>query len=200
MLCAHQRRRADSSRTSRQTSAACRALLIGTLLVGTALSASGCGRPPELPGQTPSDRALPSTTSTTAPATPDPPPRTSAPTTPTTPTPTGSPGFGERVAVDCAGRPSADQVVALLRRSTELLPAGAQVSVPVTPRCAGTWQYTVVQIPDREPLQVVTEGLPTSFSMVTAGTDVCVIPVRVGAPTGIRTLACELVPIPSGTA
>ncbi|WP_326550780.1 hypothetical protein [Micromonospora sp. NBC_01813] len=199
MLSAHQRRRADRSRTSRQTSAACRALLIGTLLIGATLSAGGCGRPPELRGQTPSDRTLPST-GTTAPATPDPPPRTSTPAGgPTTPTPTGSPGFGERVAVDCAGRPSADQVVALLRRSTELLPAGARVSVPVAPRCAGTWQYTVVQIPDREPLQVVTEGSPTSFSLVTAGTDVCVIPVRVGAPTGIRTLACESVPIPPAT-
>lgn len=103
------------------------------------------------------------------------------------------------VAVDCAGRPSAAQVVALLRRTDGLLPAGVQVSVPVAPRCAGSWQYTVVQIPSREPLQVVTEGSPTSFTLVTAGTDVCVIPVRVGAPAGIRTLACESVPIPPTT-
>ena len=89
--------------------------------------------------------------------------------------------------------------MALLRRSTELLPTGAQVTVRVAPRCAGTWQYTVVQIPNREPLQVITEGSPTSFSLVTAGTDVCVIPVRVGAPAGIRTLACESVPIPPST-
>jgi hypothetical protein len=137
---------------------------------------------------------------TSAPATPDPPPVTRTPTVAATaPTPTGSAGFGETVAVDCAGRPSGDQVVALLRRSTELLPAGAPVSVRVAPRCAGTWQYTVVQIPDREPLQVVTEGSPTSFSLVTAGTDVCTIPVRVAAPYGIRTLACESVPIPPST-
>ncbi|WBC00474.1 hypothetical protein O7543_21115 [Solwaraspora sp. WMMA2080] len=172
---------------------------ISAALVGISILA-GCGRPPGVDASTADPAPAPALTG---------PPSSAPPGTPTpsaSGVPSASPsrsapadGFPVAVAVDCAGRPSAAQVVALLRRTDGLLPAGVQVSVPVAPRCAGSWQYTVVQIPSREPLQVVTEGSPTSFTLVTAGTDVCVIPVRVGAPAGIRTLACESVPIPPTT-
>ncbi|MFV2087616.1 hypothetical protein [Micromonospora sp. LOL_021] len=196
MLSARQRSRAGSRPPSRH--AGCGLLLISATLVGVALLA-GCGRPPGVGA--PTADAAPAPTGTPSSAEPSG-TRTPSPVKPPSATASSSPsadGFPVAVAVDCAGRPSAAQVVALLRRTDGLLPAGAQVSVPVAPRCAGSWQYTVVQIPSREPLQVVTEGSPTSFTLVTAGTDVCVIPVRVGAPAGIRTLACESVPIPPST-
>ncbi|MDG4763129.1 hypothetical protein O7632_03235 [Solwaraspora sp. WMMD406] len=173
---------------------AVRELAITVLIIGV-LTVGGCGRPPELldppSGTTIAAGATPSTAPTGTPAdVPQAPPTTRA-TPSTTPTTATRPAT---VAVDCAGQPSADQVVAMLRRTDGLLPAGVRVTVQVAPRCAGSWQYTVVQIPNREPLQVVSEGSPTSFSLVTAGTDVCTIPVRVGAPAGIRALACESVP------
>jgi hypothetical protein len=102
---------------------------------------------------------------------------------------TGPAPFGEAVAVPCAGRPSADQVVALLRRTPDMLPRGATVTVRTGPLCAGTWQYTIVSAPEREPLEVVTKGPPGSLVLVTAGTDVCSIEVRTAAPIGIRTAA-----------
>jgi hypothetical protein len=112
------------------------------------------------------------------------PPPTAAPTSASP-----SPFFGESFAVSCAGRPSADQVIALLRRTPSLLPRGVRASVKSGPLCAGTWQYTVVDIPDRDELQVVTRGAPTALVLVTAGTDVCNVTVRVSAPAGIRTVA-----------
>lgn len=110
-------------------------------------------------------------------------------TLPTRPASTGPAPFGEAVAVSCRGRPSADQVITLLRRTPDLLPRGATVTVQTGPLCAGTWQYTVVAVPDREPLQVVTKGAPAALTLVTAGTDVCSVPVRTGAPAGILTVA-----------
>ncbi|MDG4774224.1 hypothetical protein [Solwaraspora sp. WMMD792] len=201
MLSARRRSRAGSRHRSRR--AGCGLLLISAALLGVSMVA-GCGRPPGIGA--PTADAVPAPTGMPSPTAPP----STAPSGTSTPTPSNPPpvtpsssasadGFPVAVAVDCAGRPSAAQVVALLRRTDGLLPPGAQVSVPVAPRCAGSWQYTVVQIPSREPLQVVTEGSPTLFTLVTAGTDVCVIPVRVGAPAGIRTLACESVPIPPST-
>ncbi|WJK41835.1 hypothetical protein O7608_05325 [Solwaraspora sp. WMMA2056] len=173
------------------------------LLLISAVAVAGCGRPPGLAEPAP-EISLPAGVGDTG-TPPDGPTPTATPTR--TPTPTATPprvptptatGFPVAIAVDCAGRPSADRVIAVLR-ADGLLPAGARTTVRVAPRCAGSWQYTVVQIPAREPLQVVTEGSPESITLVTAGTDVCVIPVRVGAPAGIRTLACESVPIPPTT-
>jgi hypothetical protein len=63
------------------------------------------------------------------------------------------------------------------------------VTVDTGPLCAGTWQYTVVLVPNREPLAVVTRGRPGALELVTAGTNVCSIPVRTEAPIGIRTAA-----------
>jgi hypothetical protein len=119
-------------------------------------------------------------------------PPMSLPTRLPSPTASSSSGpapFGEAVAVSCAGRPSAEQVVALLRRTADLLPRGATVTVHRGPLCAGTWQYTVISVPQREPLQVVTKGAPSALALVTAGTDVCSIEVRTGAPAGILAVA-----------
>ncbi|MFY1635429.1 hypothetical protein ACN27F_19500 [Solwaraspora sp. WMMB335] len=192
----HRRRHTD---IRRESPARCGLLLISALAV-SALAVGGCGKPPELRQSAPGG-ALPGTTDRVpadpgAPVT-SAPPITIAPVgTDPVPSPTRSTAFPTGLAVDCAGRPTADRIVALLRRTDGLLPANAQVSVRMAPRCAGSWQYTVVQVPDREPLQVVTEGSPTAVSLVTAGTNVCTIAVRVNAPAGIRTLACDSVTIP----
>jgi hypothetical protein len=95
--------------------------------------------------------------------------------------------FAEATAAPCAGRPSGDQVVSVLRR-VGLLTAGVYATVRTGPLCSGSWQYTVIAVVGREPLQVVTKGTPGSLSLVTAGTDVCTVDVRAAAPAGIRSL------------
>lgn len=144
----------------------------------------GCGRPPELdpPPGTPVPR--PSITTTPTPS-PLPIPLPSEVLTTTTAA-AAAPTFGEAYAVSCAGYPSGDAVVALLRRTPGLLSANARVTIRTGPLCAGTWQYTVVSVGGREPLAVVTRGRPGALRLVTAGTDVCSIPVRTGAPAGIQ--------------
>lgn len=150
-------------------------------LAGLVLSA-GCESPGGPNAARP--RPLPSATPpSTRPPTFEPPPPTIRP-----PTTTG-PVFSEAFAVGCNGYPTADQVVGVLRRTSGLLPAGASVTVMAQPQCSGEWQFTVVSVPDREPLQVVTKGVPAALQLVTAGTDVCSIPVRTQAPQGIRSLA-----------
>lgn len=149
------------------------------LVAALAALAAGCGPPPEPPG------------------TPDPPsPRSTAPTGPgrsVAPTGAGIPvtptgGFSEQVATDCAGQPDAGAVLAVLA-SEELLGQGADAEVTEGPLCAGTWQYAVVTVPELDPLQVVTRGEPDALELVTAGTDVCSVEVRIQAPPGIRTAA-----------
>lgn len=112
--------------------------------------------------------------------------RTGRPSTAPTPTPTG---FPETSAVPCAGRPTGDQVIAVVRGQGSLLPSGASVRVQTGPLCAGSWQYTVLQIPDHEPLQVVTKQAPTALTFVTAGTNVCTVDVRANAPVGLQRAA-----------
>jgi hypothetical protein len=97
-------------------------------------------------------------------------------------------GFSDAYAIACAGRPGPDRVIALLA-AKGVLSGAAGVTVRLGPLCAGTWQYTVLAVPGREPLQVVTEGPPTALRLVTAGTDVCSAPVRTEAPAGIVSLA-----------
>src|SRR5690606_24514134 len=97
-------------------------------------------------------------------------------------------GFAEQVAVPCDGSPGGEAIVALLTREG-VLPAGTRPRVTEGPLCAGEWQYAVVTVADRDPLQVVTEGRPGSLTLVAAGTHVCTAAVRVTAPPGIRTAA-----------
>jgi hypothetical protein len=172
------------------------ALFVGAALAGAVLT-TGCGVPPELrdpPGAVvPSPRTAPPTGGpTTIPSLPP----TEAPSTGQ---PTATPTFSEAQAVPCNGQPSAAQVLALLRRTSGLLPSGVNATVGSgTPLCAGTWQYTVVNMPRQDPMLVVTRGAPGALTLVTAGTNVCNIPVRSGAPAGIRTVACEAGSAPGG--
>lgn len=147
-------------------------------------SVAGCGTPPELRRPTPQTAAGP-----TATGSPTPSPSSAAPTT--RPTPTASPtAAADLIAVRCRSGPSGDRVVSLLRGPARVLPRDVRVTVRTGPLCAGEWQYTVLEVTGHEELQVVTRGRPAALELVTAGTDVCGVEVRVAAPPGIRTLAC----------
>jgi hypothetical protein len=108
------------------------------------------------------------------------------PTTPASPTPTG---FSDSNVVPCNGTPTGAQVIAVVRRQPALLPAGATVTVQTGPMCISTWQYTILVTSGREPLQVLTKGVPPAISFVTAGTDVCTVDVRATAPVALLDLA-----------
>jgi hypothetical protein len=166
-------------------------LCAAAAVLATAALIAGCGKPPELrdpPGSVvPSPRTGPPTTA----------PPQAIPTDLPTVAPSASVTFGEAQAVTCNGHPSGAQVMSLLRRTSGLLPSGATATVRAdTPLCAGTWQYSVVTVSGRDPLAVVTKGSPGALTLVTAGTNVCNIPVRTSAPIGIRTVACEAGPAP----
>jgi hypothetical protein len=158
----------------------------GAAAVAVAALVAGCGVPPEL--RDPPGSVVPSPE--TAPPTASPPPAASD--LPPTSAPSATPTFGEATAVPCQGQPSAAQVMTLLRSTSGMLPRGESATVDSsTPLCAGTWQYSVIVVSNRDPLLVVTRGAPGSLRLVTAGTNVCNIPVRTSAPAGIRTVACE---------
>jgi hypothetical protein len=169
--------------------AAC-ALADALAVTGGALA--GCGAPPEVPagegstvGPSPSAASGTPSAGPTGTAAPGTPPPSDAPTTgPPSPT-----GFPDTYAVSCAGRPSGAQIIRLLRRQAGLLPDGVRARVDTGPLCAGSWQYTVVVVTGREPLAVVTRRETDGLRLVTAGTNVCSIPVRTQAPIGIRTAA-----------
>ena|SRR5690348_11027501 len=122
---------------------------------------------------------------------PEPTPTSLAPPAPPSVRPTAaSPtGFSESYVVPCGGHPSAAQVIAVVRRHGSLLAAGASVSATTGPLCSGTWQYTVLAVPDHEPLQVVTKGAPSALRFVTAGTNVCTVDVRAEAPVALLSTA-----------
>jgi hypothetical protein len=96
------------------------------------------------------------------------------------------PSYPEVSAVACAGYPSAERIISLLRGASMI--SSTRVTVRTGPLCAGSWQYTVIAVAGREPLQVLTKGVPESLTLVTAGTDVCTPEVRAAAPAGILTL------------
>jgi hypothetical protein len=147
-----------------------------------ALLAGGCGVPPEL--RPPPGVPVPSPSVTAS----EPVVLPSLPTSPTSGVNSATP-FPETVTASCAGRPNGDQVVALVRKNSSVLPATGTVTVVTGPLCAGSWQYTVLQMAGREPLQVVSKGAAESMTLVTAGTDICSIEVRNYAPPGIRIAA-----------
>lgn len=157
------------------------ARLTGLLSLGTAFLLAGCGAPPEL-DDPPDPTAPPSMPPSASPG----PPSASLP--PGLPGATSSPGFGEAVAINCAGQPGAAELVDLLQ-AEGLLGADAEAQVVHGPLCAGGWQYAVVSVPDLDPLQVVTRGEVGALELVTAGTDVCSVEVRIEAPPGIRDAA-----------
>jgi hypothetical protein len=171
-------------------------LAIAVLLLGGLLGLAACGTPPELRerrgGTVPPPRPTPGASATGATPTATPPARTR------TPDQAGPTGFSESVAVPCSGRPSGQQVLSVVRNTGGLLPGGVRVTIKTGPLCAGTWQYSVLAVPGGEPMQVVTNGPPGDLNLITAGTDVCSVPVRATAPYGIRAIACDGILPPTG--
>ncbi|MEV6797584.1 hypothetical protein AB0M91_04460 [Micromonospora rifamycinica] len=161
------------------------ARLVVTRLVVTLLAVlpfAGCAAPPERPVAVP-----------VAPPTPVVPPTmppTTLPVLPTLPSTAAPPApTAATVAVPCAGRPSTDRVIGLLR--DDVLPRNVSVRAVEGPLCADGWQYTVLAVSGHEQLQAVSRGEPGALVLVTAGTDVCSIEVKAAAPPAIRTLACD---------
>ncbi|MFI0792117.1 hypothetical protein ACH4OY_05345 [Micromonospora rubida] len=155
-----------------------------------ALASASCGTPPELRRPAPAPTATAGASAgPTTPATPAVPPVPVSP--PAVPSPTAG---SDLVATACREGPSGDRVITLLQGSADVLPRAVGVQVGTGPLCAGDWQYTVLRVTGHEELQVVTRGWPGTLKLVTAGTDVCTIEVRVAGPIGIRTLACDAVP------
>lgn len=154
---------------------------VAALLCAGALLLAGCDRPPELT-ETPDPVPPPGSGS----------PSGSPPAFPVPPSglPGGAPsgGFGEGIAVDCGGEPDQDELLNLLR-AEGMLDSGDEPEVVTGPLCAGGWQYAVVTVPDLDPLQVVTRGEAGDLELVTAGTDVCSVEVRIQAPAGIQDAA-----------
>ncbi|GIJ29026.1 hypothetical protein Vqi01_41880 [Micromonospora qiuiae] len=165
-----------------------------------ALLLAGCGTPPELSDPTPGLPTRAATPSATGPAASTPPPTTGLPAT-VAPSPTADAGL---VAAACRGGPTRQRIIDLVRGRRDLLPRDAKVRVRNGPLCAADWQFTALDVTGYEPLQVVTRDQAGTLRLVTAGTDVCSIEVRVTSPPGIRTLACgdgvsEGVPPPAPT-
>lgn len=152
------------------------------ILTALAAWAVGCGPPPAW--SQPSPLPQPPSQPAVASSTPSP---TQSPTHSPSPRPS-SPRFGELVALPCDQTPGPAEIIAVLRRAG-LMPDRATATVVNGPLCAGDWQYAVVSVPGRDPLQVVTEGRPGALTLVTAGTEICVAQVRINAPLGIRTAA-----------
>jgi hypothetical protein len=162
----------------------CGAALAAAIL----LTVAGCGRVERTPMGHPVRSAparptdSPSADDTTVPdesyPTLEPLPPTNVPTAP-----------ADTVAVACGGRPSASQVIAAVRRDRNLLPQGVTPQVLTGPLCAGSWQYTIMIIPQHDPLQVVTRGSASSLAVVIAGTYVCTPEVTGAAPRGIVSAA-----------
>jgi hypothetical protein len=155
------------------------------LALGAVLLAAGCGVPPDLqpkPGvPIPTTEPQPSPSGFGFPQ-----PSASASGSPV-PSPAAS--FPELYYVPCLGKPSGEQIIATVRSKTRLLPRTGTISVTTGPLCSGTWQYTILLAPNKDPLLVVTKGAPTALSIVTAGSDVCTIGVRTQAPAGLLAAA-----------
>jgi hypothetical protein len=158
------------------------------MLIVVALLAAGCARgharrSDDTDGVPPVAESAPATRS---PRLPSPPPLSPPPFSPPArasagPSPTG---FSELTSVPCGGRPSGEQVIALLHRAS-VVAASVRPTITTGPLCAGTWQYTAVSVGSHEPLHAVSKGPPTALQLVTAGTNPCSARVRAEAPPGI---------------
>jgi hypothetical protein len=155
----------------------------GRVVPSSPVGGPGDGAAPERPSASPSaDEGLP----------PDEPPPSDAAepfTPPALPAPTFAPPPEATTAAPCAGRPSVAQVIAALRRERNLVPAGVAPRATTGPLCAGSWQYTILDVPNHDPLQVVTRGNADALTVVTAGTYVCTPEVTGTAPAAIVSAA-----------
>jgi hypothetical protein len=197
-------------------------VLTGLALLAVLVVAAGCGAPPEpaltappTPGGaslSSSGPALPPlglptvlpTPTTTAAFPPLGLPTATYPTYPTYPTrtttrpttfPTTSPATpGPTPAPKCTNGPSAQQVITVVKPRPGI--PDRELKVVDGPFCAGTWQYSVLEIvatgseDDYEPLLAVTNGTPAQLKAIEAGTDVCSRKVQNEAPPGVRVRAC----------
>jgi hypothetical protein len=148
------------------------------------LLAGACGAPPGLRSSG-NQVPVPSPAETATPRfppgyTPEP---TASPSRSVSPSPSLSP-FSEFVTVPCGPRVTAEQVISLVRDRTDIRPSRA-VNGPL---CAGTWQFTELQVPDRDPVQAVTMT-SNGLKLVAVGTEVCTAEVQLQAPSAIRTAA-----------
>jgi hypothetical protein len=153
-----------------------RGILVLAAVVTAALLTAACGAPPGVAARgvdVPEPSSKPPQPTTGLP--PGYTPRAIPSSTPM-PTP-----FPEYTAVDCAGRPTKDQVIAVVKRETNINPSDAIAA----PLCAGTWQYTVLSVPGRDPVQVLTRSGESGLVLVAAGTDVCSLDIQHQAPSGI---------------
>ncbi len=150
-------------------------LLVGMIITG---GVAGCGRSGGTQALPPSAvPAAPADSPSAVPSSPD-------PASPSLPAVSSAAGFPTAYAVPCAGQPSPDQVLALLRTS-KALPANATATVTSGPLCSGTWQFTALDVTGLGPLQAITRGTAPALELITAGTDICTTAVKTQAPAGI---------------
>jgi hypothetical protein len=144
------------------------------------LLAAGCGVPPELnpPPRAPTASTSPAESPAVPPGFSPRPSVTTSPSASRTPFPLYS-------AVPCAGNPTADQISSLVRQKASLVPGKALTG----PLCAGTWQYTLFEVPGKESVHVVSIATASGLTLFAAGTDVCTADVQQQAPFGIRLAA-----------
>lgn len=114
---------------------------------------------------------------------------TTPPTTATTTPPGPSP------APRCTSGPTAQQVLAVVKNRPGI-PEAADLKVIDGPFCAGSWQFSVLEIAatdaedEYEPLLVVSKGAPATLKVIEAGADVCSVKIQNETPAGIRVRAC----------
>ncbi len=142
---------------------------------------AACGTPPELRQR---GGPLPTPSATEPSETPPYPPGFTPRQSPSrSPSPSPSPSpFPEYTTAPCAGRVKAEDVISAVKANTSINPSKALTG----PLCAGTWQYTVVEVSGNDPVQVVTRD---NAKFVVAGTEVCTAEVRLYAPSGIKSIA-----------
>ncbi|GAA2634081.1 hypothetical protein GCM10010399_78270 [Dactylosporangium fulvum] len=158
---------------------------LGCLLTGCTSHDDDPG--PLLPSGADAGQRPSTSTSPTPVSTPIVPP-TRAPSASSSASPSPS-AFSEAYVVQCNGRPSGDQVIAAVRKFRANLPAGSGVTVKSQPLCAGIWQYTILNVANSEPMQVMTKGSPQTLTVVTAGTDPCTVEVKATAPAALLNAA-----------
>jgi hypothetical protein len=162
---------------------------VALLTAAIAVTATGCGRVERLPSPHAGRSAVgPRTSASPSEASAEPNDPSTATPEPTDLLPTAT-ALPDATASPCSGGPSADRVIAALRRDRNLLPSGVTPKIVTGPLCAGSWQYTVMNVPGREALQVVTQGSAGALTVVTAGTYVCIPEVVGAAPAGIVSAA-----------
>lgn len=159
--------------------------LLAPLLLA-AVTVAGCGAPPDLASR--GDKVpIPSPAPSSAPGIPPgytPPPPT--PSRSASPSPSVSP-FPEYTTAACGAKPTAAQVIDLVKSETSIRPDKALTGpLCATSYSAGTWHFTVLQVPGGDPVEVITKD---ALKLVVAGTDVCTAEVKLRAPSGIKTAA-----------